>query len=50
MSMIVVKCSFEMSKLVAVKVFYLIPNYGLAYRISIPLEETLLVIGITLNH
>ena len=48
MSMIVVKCSLEMSKLVTVS--YLTPNYGLAYRISIPLEETFLVIGITLNH
>lgn len=35
-----------MSKLVAVKVSYLTPNYGLAYHFSIPLEETFLVIGI----
>lgn len=46
MSMIVVKYSFEMSKPVAVKVSYLTPNYGLAYRFSLPLEETFLVIGI----
>ena len=50
MSMIVVKRSFEMSKLVAVKVSYLTPNYGLAYRISIPTEETFLVIEIISNH